>query len=163
MEGKDKIVVKTEEIVETIAVALDAVEPDEVFAEPVLYLTLHGLFNGQQWAVTKNVRQLIDEGRFEGSFTVFETSDHFSSQWMTREELVYCISDTSGLSEPYADIVLKTIEGIVDHYLERFSPVVIEFLGSIERLGPGGFRIELVMPIMTRGDKTISDYAAGAV
>jgi hypothetical protein len=110
-------------------------EAEFVFAE--LDSIMIGLYNSIRWSIVR--RADSEPGR---PVLDLPTTDCFASPWMSRDEIVQRISDTSGLEDEMADIALRSIESAVRLSLSENDALAIPPLGVITK-GRHGFVIEL--------------------
>lgn len=142
---------------ESAAVALNsALErefPGEEFLEVELYAVFQALFGSLRWAALRNCKEISGSQGVTEDFAVLETTDHFSSKWLERQEIVDRIVHTSGLSQELSDAALRALESIIDNRLREFrEPVDLEDIGRIEAHDLHAYRIEFAERLIVRRD-----------
>lgn len=154
----------TDDLIARIRDALQYNFPDDQFLDGELEGVIHGLINSVRWTVIRAAREQTNNSQMresaEGKVTLnedigtLETINRFSSRWMDREEIVYRIENTSGLSTEMAEVGLKMIENVVDE-------VVVKERSEINIITLGRFRAgeQAVEPLVYRA----SDSTEGIV
>ncbi|MEK6320821.1 MAG: hypothetical protein AABN33_03965 [Acidobacteriota bacterium] len=154
---------KLEDFIAALAYRLDTKYPEETVLEAELYASVQALFTSLRWTALRLAKKLLDGGLLGEGVSKLETTDHFASEWMSREEIVYRIMDTTGFNEEMSAYSLSAIEEIVDSALSeeaivRGATVTIVGIGDIQSLGYPRYRINLVatLSVVPRSKQSIS-------
>jgi hypothetical protein len=110
--------------------------PGEKFLAQEAEAVLQGLVGSLGWAVLRATRATRTLPVTEPVLSL-ETTDHFASPWMDRDEILDQIQDTSGISAEAALKALAWLERFVDDQLTREDFVDIEHVGRVRRTGQG--------------------------
>lgn len=144
--------ISTELYIEKLSAELSRLYPDEQFLYEELDGIVQGLVNSVSWSALKCAQEQAEDGLIARPVEAMNTIDHFCTAWMPREEIIYRIENTSGLSDDIAAQALKIIERLTDNLVEENNQIFIEHVGSINSTQPGIYSIELASEILIKPD-----------
>jgi hypothetical protein len=147
---------RIEDFISALAYRLDTRYPEDTILAAELYAAVQALFTSLRWTALRRAKQLMNGGLLgEGVFSI-ETTDHFASEWMSRQEIVDRIMCTSGFDEAMSAYTLDAMEEIVDLALTgeatvKGATVTIAGVGDIQSPAYPRYFINLVASLSVAG------------
>lgn len=133
---------KSKTVIDEIDSGLARAYPKEPFLREELEDVYQGLVNSLRWAVLRHAKAEADSGGLFKLDTLV-TSEHFSTSFLTRDEIVNRIADTSGLEPEISSGVLSMLERFIHDQSMRYGSLEIEYVGTVTAESGGGYTIEL--------------------
>jgi len=124
--------------------------PEEQFLEEELDGVMQAVVNIIRLSTLKKAKEDAEGGLIRRPAERLETIDHFSTKWVPREDLLFCIENTSGLPDYISEQALKVIETTTDNLTAANSKIVIEHIGALQSTGEGGYVIELAKELLIK-------------
>src|SRR5215208_1135548 len=122
--------------------ALQEQFPEEQVLPQELQGVFQALVNSIGWSVYELISETGTDRAYRSSRLELSTYDSFDNQWMTRDEVVARIENTSGLPHNMADYALEFMKTLLHVHLQREDAVYVEHVGRIRSNDGAGFVIQ---------------------
>ena len=122
--------------------------PDDQFLYEELDGVMQAIVNAISLSCLEKAVEEADGDLITKPTEVLETTDHFCTRWIPREDLVFCIENTSGLGEEHAARALRIVEEATDTLTAGDGKIVVEHLGTIAAMDAGQYSIELAKELL---------------
>lgn len=134
---------------------------DEQFLPEEMDAVMQAIINSVRWSAIRCAEEKVLNGNpFE--VEALQTTDHFCTEWMDKDEIVCRIEHTSGLTYEQSAVALQYVEYLVDTFIAGIDSE-IEHIGLIRDADNGRYLIELAGELKISGGEGMAGEGQAAV